>query len=172
MFAKAQYTFGEGCFPTTSGIESDMTFKSSLLLVITLLTVVSCSGQTNKTDDPIVLANGADPELENARKEAMSMLGYFITSMDQHSKDTLTEFYVKMDFVDKDEHEHMWVFVYRYEKDMFHGYLANVPTIVKNAVYGQPIEVRKSAIEDWMILDLRTDKREGAFSSKVLSTRK
>ena len=145
-----------------------MKFRIAIFLVFTSYVLISCGGQTNKTNDPIVYAKSGDPELEKAKLDALSNLDYFIKSFQSNSNDTIFEYYVKMDFIDNGEHEHMWLFVSKYVNDAFFGFLANEPEIVKNVKNGQPLEVTKDLIEDWVILDSRTGKKEGDYSSKVL----
>ena len=145
-----------------------MKTRIAIFLMFTSFVLISCSGQTNKTIDPIIYAESEDPELEKAKQEALSNLDYFIESFQSNPTDTIMEYYVKMDFIDNGEHEHMWVFVSKYENEEFSGYLANEPEIVKNLKNGQPLEVTKEQIEDWVILDTRTGKKEGDYSSKVL----
>lgn len=149
-----------------------MNIRILILLTITSFTLISCSGPTNnKTNDPndsIIYAKSGDPELEKVKQEALSNLEYFIKSFQSNSTDTIMQYYVKMDFIDNGEHEHMWVFVSKYENEEFFGFLANEPEIVKNVKNGQPLEVAKEFIEDWVIVDTRTGKKEGDYSTKVL----
>lgn len=145
-----------------------MNIRTIIFLSITSIVLISCSGKTDKSKDQIVYAESGDPELENAKQEALSNLDYFIKSFESNSNDTILEFYVKMDFIDNGEHEHMWIYVSKFANEKFFGFLANEPEIVKNVKIGQPLEVTKDLIEDWVILDSRTGKKAGDYSTKVL----
>ncbi len=108
-----------------------MKIRTAIFLAFTSFILISCDGQTNKTNDPIVYAKSGDPELEKAKQEALSNLDYFITSFQSNSNDTILEYYVKMDFIDNGEHEHMWVYVSKYANEEFYGFLANEPEIIE-----------------------------------------
>lgn len=148
-----------------------MKISTALFLVSISFVVISCSGQTSRTTDPIVYAEAQDPELEKAKQEAFAKLEYFIKSFQSNSNDTIFQYSVKMDFTDSGEHEHMWVFVNKFKNGAFIGYLGNEPQIVKNVQFGQQIKVDKDLIEDWLIMDTRTGNWEGGYSIKVLMNR-
>ena len=149
-----------------------MNIRTAIFLVITSLVLISCSGQTTKTNDPIVYAKSEDSELEKAKQDAIFNLDYFIKSFQSKSNDTIIQYSVKMDFTDSGEHEHMWILVNKFENGEFNGYLGNEPEIVKNVKIGQQIKIDKNLIEDWLIMDTRTGKWEGGYSIKVLMNRK
>jgi len=149
-----------------------MNIRTAIFLVITSFVLISCSGQTTKTNDPIVYAKSEDPELEKAKQDAIFNLDYFIKSFQSKSTDTIIQYSIKMDFTDNGEHEHMWILVNNFENGKFNGYLGNEPEIVKNVKIGQQIIIDKNLIEDWLIMDTRTGKWEGGYSIKVLMNRK
>ena len=65
----------------------------------------------------------------------------------------------------------MWIDLQKIENDQFIGYLGNEPQIVKNIKYRDPVSISKSQIEDWLIVDSRTNQYEGGFSAKVFLQR-
>jgi len=144
--------------------------RASYLLIVYLL-ILSCGRPSSKSYDPIVYAEADDPELLQARNEAIKSLDYFIDSFSKHQNDTIFNFSVKADFVDNGQHEHMWVDVEKIENDQFIGYLGNEPQIVKNLKYRDLVSINKSQIEDWLIVDSRTNQYEGGFSAKVFVKR-
>jgi uncharacterized protein YegJ (DUF2314 family) len=133
--------------------------------------LMSCGGQPTKTNDPVVYAESNDPELEQAKKDALNNLDYFIKSFNEHSNDTIFQYSIKADFIDYGQHEHMWVSLNKIDKEQFKGYLGNDPQIVKNIKYGDLITITKSQIEDWIIFDSKTNNMEGGYSVKVLQKR-
>lgn len=141
-------------------------------LFIAILLIVSCGRHSSKTNDPVVFAQADDPELEQARIEAINSLDYFIKSFSDHRSDSIFNFSVKADFVDNGQHEFMWIDLKKIENELFIGYLGNEPQIIKNVKYGELISIEKSQIEDWIIVDSGTNTWEGGFSVKVLMKRK
>jgi uncharacterized protein YegJ (DUF2314 family) len=145
--------------------------KKSFLLLITTCLLISCGGQTKKPDDPVVFAAANDPELEQAKKDALSTLNYFIKSFNSHSSDTTFSFSLKADFVDNGEHEHMWISLIKIENEKFQGFLGNEPQIIKNIKFGDLTIISKDQIEDWIIFNTKTNNFEGGYSAKVLQKR-
>jgi uncharacterized protein YegJ (DUF2314 family) len=148
-----------------------MKIEKTTLLLITTCFLISCSGQSTKSKDPIVYAQAKDPELEQAKRDAISTLDYFIKSFNSLSSDTTHHFSLKADFIDNGEHEHMWISLNRIENENFQGKLGNDPQIIKNIKYGDLVKITRDQIEDWIILDTKTNKWEGGFSAKVLQKR-
>lgn len=148
-----------------------MKTKNIFLLFFAFFTLMSCTGQTTKTNDPVLYAESDDPELEQARKDALNNLDYFIQSFNEHSNDTKFKYSLKADFIDNGQHEHMWVSLEIIDKEQFKGYLGNEPQIVKNVKFGELITITKSQIEDWLIFDTKTNNMEGGYSVKVLQKR-
>jgi uncharacterized protein YegJ (DUF2314 family) len=140
-------------------------------LFIGFLLLVSCGRSSSKGCDPVVYAEPDDPELLHARNEAIKSLDYFISSFSEHHNDTNLNFSIKADFLDNGQHEHMWIDLQKIENDQFIGYLGNEPQIVKNIKYRDPVSISKSQIEDWLIVDSRTNQYEGGFSAKVFLQR-
>ena len=69
-------------------------------LFIGFLLLVSCGRSSSKSYDPVVYAEPDDPELLQARNEAIKSLDYFISSFSEHHNDTNLNFSIKADFID------------------------------------------------------------------------
>jgi uncharacterized protein YegJ (DUF2314 family) len=148
-----------------------MTTKQAIYLLIMTCILISCSGQTTKSNDPVVYANANDPELDKAKQDALSKLDYFINSFNTHSNDTVYQYSLKVDFNDNGEHEHMWISLDKIDNGQFQGLLGNEPAIVKNIKLGDFVKITKDQIEDWIIFDTKTNNWEGGYSVKVLQNR-
>ena len=148
-----------------------MKIKQTIFLLIATCILISCSGQNTKSSDPVVYANAKDPELEKAKQDALSKLDYFINSFNVHSKDTTYQYSLKIDFIDNGEHEHMWISLNKIMNGQFQGLLGNDPQIIKNIKFGDIVKVTKDQIEDWIIMDTKTNTWEGGYSVKVLQKR-
>lgn len=143
--------------------------RSIYLFIVFLL--ISCGRPSSKSNDPVFYAEADDPELLQARDEALKSLDYFISSFSEHCSDSILNYCVKADFVDNGQHEHMWIDLEKIENDQFIGYLDNEPQMVKHVNYGDSISINKGQIEDWLIVDSRTNQYEGGFSAKVFQNR-
>jgi len=148
-----------------------MIINKTFMLLITTCILISCGGQSKKSNDPVVFAQGNDPELEQAKKDALSTFDYFIKSFNSHFTDTTYSFSLKADFTFNGEHEHMWISLNKIENDKFYGLLGNEPQIIKNIKYGDLVNISKDQIEDWIIFNTKTNNFEGGYSAKVLQKR-
>lgn len=148
-----------------------MIMQKTLLLLIATCFLISCGGQSTKSNDPVVYGQGNDPELEQAKKDALSTLDYFIKTFNYHSSDTTYHFSLKADFIDNGEHEHMWISLNKIENTKFQGLLSNEPQIIKNIKYGDLVTISRDQIEDWILLDTKTNNWEGGYSAKILQKR-
>jgi uncharacterized protein YegJ (DUF2314 family) len=131
----------------------------------------SCRGQSSKSDDPIIYAEAEDPELEKAKQGALSNLNIFIQSFNTHANDTILQYSLKADFIENDTHEHMWISLNKIENELYYGVLGNEPQLIKNIKYGDVVKITRSQIEDWLIVNTKTNDFEGGYSVKVLLKR-
>lgn len=143
--------------------------KKTTFLLLLLSFFLSCKEKTEKTVDPVVYAESNDRELENAKNQALSRLDYFINSFKKKNNDSTYIFSIKIDFVENDQHEHMWITIDRIENNKFFGVLDNDPETIKNYKLGDRITVKKEQIEDWAIMT--NNEMEGGYSVKVLQKR-
>ena len=148
-----------------------MKIRQIVFPLIIACVLISCNRQSPKSNDLIVQAPSQDPELEKAKQDALLNFDSFIKSYNTHSNDLNYYYYLKTDFIDDGEHEHMWILVNKIENERFEGTLDNEPITVKNVKFGDLIKITKDQIEDWIIVDTETDKQEGGYSVKVLNNR-
>ena len=146
-----------------------MTKTLKFLLVILIFS--ACMGTTQNSGDPVVYAEENDPELEQARQDALANLDDFLSLFEKYKTDTTKQFSIKTDFVENGEHEHMWVSVVESDSSHFRGYLGNDPQIVSNVSYGDWISVEHKDIEDWIIYHTLNDSMQGGYSVKVFQSR-
>jgi len=149
-----------------------MKTRQIIFLLIVACILISCNGQSTKLKNSVVYAESNDPELEKAKQDALLNLDNFIESYNAHSNDLVYEYYLKIDFIDNEEHEHMWVLVNKIENEQFEGVLSNEPQIIKNIKFGDLVKIKRDQIEDWIIMNTETDEMEGGYSVKVLQNRK
>ena len=148
-----------------------MKIKLFILALVISCFFISCNGQSKKSEVPVVYAEANDPELEKAKQEALSTLNQFISSFEKYSKTTKYQYFLKTDFVDNGSHEHMWISINKIDKGTFYGVLDNDPEIVKNIKAEDTVQITKEQIEDWLILNNKTNEMEGGYSEKVFEKR-
>jgi uncharacterized protein YegJ (DUF2314 family) len=74
-------------------------------------------------------------------------------------------FWVKAPFAEGAELEHLWIRVEALEGDAILGQVASEPRHAKRLAYGEPVEVERERISDWMFL--RGDEPVGFFGSRI-----
>lgn len=109
-----------------------------------------------------------DPEMVAAIKKAQSTLPAFVKELQAHST-TRRYLLVKAQFVDGSVSEHIWIADLTIDGDLFRGVLADEPKDIKHLKFKQSVNVSKSQISDWMIVENGTVK--GAFTTRVLRNR-
>lgn len=85
-------------------LKNAMRTEQILYFLFAVCLLVSCGHQPINPADPVVFAKAEDPELEKAKKEAVSKLDYFIESFRAHERDTTYHYSLKADFIEKGEH--------------------------------------------------------------------
>jgi uncharacterized protein YegJ (DUF2314 family) len=146
----------------------NMKYYLSFLFVALLF---SCNTKRQNADDPLVYAEANDPELEQAKNDALAKLDYFINSFNAHPNDSTRFYSVKADFVEDETHEHMWIELSYIEGDQFKGVLGNDPENLTHLQMGDTITISRKDIEDWIITDDNSEDFEGGFSIKVFQKR-
>ncbi len=95
----------------------------------------------------------------------------FVNSLKKNGADHKNfRFIVKSDFVEQDNHEHMWSQVYICDNDVFKAVFIDSPFTVKNIKTGEKILIKKSDIEDWVIYK-NGAKVAGDFSEDYLNSK-
>lgn len=108
-----------------------------------------------------------DKEMEAAIQKAEDSLDEFIAELkDRRGR----EFSVKSPFqTDSGKYEHLWVMDVVYANGKFKGTLGNNPLDIKSLRVGDPVEVDRNDVSDWIIMD--GEKMSGGFTVDVLMKR-
>lgn len=117
-----------------------------------------------EVEDPIEYRDKKDPQVISARKRAQEELPSFKASLILNSGKKGYSYFIKTDFVEKGEHEHMWVRINELELDGFHGTLENTPQIIKKLKFGDKVIVKEKNVEDYLFSDGK--KNYGGYSVK------
>lgn len=98
-------------------------------------------------------------EMQHAIKAARARVGDFIAVLESNGADSYS---VKVAITDGPQTEHFWLSELSYENGVFSGNLDGEPSVVKNVHAGQPWEVKKDEISDWMYVI--GEKAHGGFT--------
>ena len=123
-----------------------------------------------KSAEDVVANLSVDDEvLQSYQEKAAEGIAYLIDFMNDHEKDDeLFQYAVKVKFEEDGNAEHMWVQVNEFSEGYFIGKLANKPSTMKLIKYGDPVNVLKADVEDWVLRDLLTNTKVGGFSSQYI----
>ncbi|RFZ95300.1 DUF2314 domain-containing protein [Mucilaginibacter conchicola] len=103
---------------------------------------------------------------------AQSKIAEFVNAVKVHGTDYKNyHLMVKSDFVEGDEHEHMWTQVYAYRNGSFDGVFVDKPFAIKKIKTGQRLTIKQADIEDWVIYDANDVKIAGGFSLEYLGSK-
>jgi uncharacterized protein YegJ (DUF2314 family) len=75
----------------------------------------------------------------------------------------------KVEMVEGDSREHMWVTHLRLQDGVLHGKLDNDPVLLREVKAGDPVRVSPDSISDWMAVDRAAVC--GGFTTRVLAPR-
>ena len=145
------------------------------LLILSILTLVTCSnGQNDKPSfDNMVSLSTEDENLRRFKDTAQKHIDYLIAFMNENEKrDTVFEYFVKSNFQDGTQNEHMWSFVTDFKDGYFIGTLSNDPGILKSIKEGDSVRILKKDVEDWILNDYLTGTKVGGFSQEYLEKTK
>lgn len=142
------------------------------LIVLFLLICGQGFCQTNSTKSDnyssVSLAKD-DPKFLALKDTEQAHLQIFIDSLALHGLDSANyRFGVKSDFVEKDDHEHMWSDVMSYDGKDFKGFFIDSAFVIKNIKTGDKVIINPKDIEDWSIYNLLTGKTTGNYSEMYL----
>lgn len=112
-----------------------------------------------------------DPGFLALKDTAQKHIGLFIDSIKMHKSDTNYIFTIKSDFVDGDIHEHMWSQVNKYNGEKFLGIFADSAYQVHNIKPKDPVKIKETDVEDWIIYDKLHDNVTGNFSEDYLRSK-
>ena len=106
------------------------------------------------------------------KAKAQNRIDEFIEAVNKYGKDVGNyRLVVKSDFVENDEHEHMWSQIVMYNNGVFAGVFIDSPFKLKKIKTGQKVSVKKSDIEDWIIYNSKNEKIAGYFSEEYLKAK-
>lgn len=106
-----------------------------------------------------------DPQMNAAIETARKSVDTFIAVL-KSPKPGQIEFSVKMEFIDGEDSEHMWLTPVSFDGKNFQGTVSNDPRDVRTVKLGQKVSVAPDQISDWMYID--NGKLVGGFTSRVL----
>jgi uncharacterized protein YegJ (DUF2314 family) len=145
------------------------------LFFFILISVIftGCKNQSNQSKNyqsvPLPINDSTFIALKDT---AQSHINVFIDSLNVHSKQLKKyNFLVKSDFVDGNEHEHMWSWIFNYKNGVFNGVFADSAYKIKNIKYMDTVAIPKKDVEDWFIKSFVTGKITGNFSEKYLKSK-
>jgi uncharacterized protein YegJ (DUF2314 family) len=115
----------------------------------------------------IVMREQHDPELLQAKEEALKQWPKFLDAFSKKTKDQ--SFYVKTCLSDGAKSEHFWISVQSMNGKIINGKIDNDPYSVKGFYLGQPLQVRVDDIEDWLYYEGK--ERRGGFTMTVFMRR-
>jgi len=148
----------------------------NLLFILLLFVITGVYGQQTKVENNVVYKSVPLPK-DDARflalkRTAQKYLPQFIDSLQKHGGDAEGyRFVVKSDFVEGDNHEHMWSEVVGYSNGVFKAIFIDSPFTLKNVKLGDKISIKQTDVEDWAVHNLRSKKITGEFSEKYLNSK-
>lgn len=144
-----------------------------LYLVLLLLLICAhgfCQTKTSGSGNYRSISLPKDDSTFLALKDtAQAHLQTFIDSLNIHGRDTANyRFGVKSDFVENDNHEHMWSLILSYNKGSFKGIFIDSAFDLKHIKTGDKVTINRAAIEDWSVYNKVTGKTIGYYSEMYL----
>jgi uncharacterized protein YegJ (DUF2314 family) len=114
-------------------------------------------------DDKVTMVDKDDPDMLAAFAKARSETDNFIAIMIAGTGDSYS---VKVAVTDNGQTEYFWLDGLTYANGVFSGTIDNDPELVKNVKMGQPINVKKEDIYDWLYM--KDGKMYGNYTVRVL----
>ena len=146
--------------------------RIAVSLFIFAVLIAGCKNHNKSKEYRVATLSKDDSTFLALKDTAQKKLKIFIDSLDAHGKDyTHYTFLIKSDFVEGDNHEHMWSRIYERNNDVFKGIFIDSAYEVKNIKTGDTVAIDKNEIEDWSINNKLTGKTIGEFSIKYLKSK-
>lgn len=146
----------------------------SVFIAVMLLVALGCgSSNPDETvyregESPVSMVQSDDPEMARAIAKARETVDDFIAELGKPPRGR--EFAVKVPLPTPDGNtEHIWADTVSYQDGKFSAKLANEPLNLPGRKLGDPVEVRREDISDWMIMD--GEQMIGAYTAKLLMER-
>ena len=129
-------------------------------LLILFLIIQSCSTRTNNQDDwgknNIRSFEVDDPNVARAMKAAQDSLGFYIDYYNRFHGERNYRFFLKKNFEDDGEFEHMWSKPIELNERGFTCILDNEPNGLRNYKLGDTLQIDFEDIEDFIIVTADT----------------
>ncbi|UPT66648.1 MAG: DUF2314 domain-containing protein [Sphingobacteriales bacterium JAD_PAG50586_3] len=143
-----------------------------ILSVLVILSCVSCnnkSAEKEKVVDKVVRVQDEDIAINNAIAKAKSTLPLFDKALNSTNED-FTDFAIKAEYVEDDEHEHIWLNNISKAKGFYYGTINNTPESITYIKLGDRVKVNVNDISDWVYYD-KNDKAVGGYTIRVFRSR-
>ncbi len=143
-------------------------------LFLTICTHAFCQIKTSGSGNYNSVGLPKDDSTFLALKDtAQAHLQTFIDSVKIHGRDTMNyEFMIKSEFVENDDHEHMWSLILSYDKGNFKGIFIDSAFDIKNIKTGDKISIKRADVEDWSFYNKITGKKMGYYSEMYLEEKR
>jgi uncharacterized protein YegJ (DUF2314 family) len=153
-----------------------ITMKQLSLTGLFFLLVINLLAQNTKVENsveyPSISLAPEDSTFLALKDTAQKHLPQFISSLFKSGfKPENFTFLVKSDFEEAGVHEHMWSQVSIYKDGSFFGIFIDSPFDLKKIKTGDSVFIKRDAVEDWIITDVKTGKETGYFSKKYLHSK-
>jgi uncharacterized protein YegJ (DUF2314 family) len=137
---------------------------------ILALLIAGCSnsppeGMMGTADDPMVLVQGGDPEMEQARNTARARLPEFWAIYDNPAGEE-EDLALKVEISDAGGTEFFWASPIEKRDGKIYGIINNDPNIVESVEFGDEVEIPEDKIADWMYM--KAGKMHGNFTMRPL----
>ncbi|HBG77962.1 MAG TPA: hypothetical protein DDW84_03810 [Phycisphaerales bacterium] len=125
-----------------------------ILTIIVIIAIVTQYFENNRVDfggtdkDPIFTVSKDNELVNTAIDDARNSIDTLITEIKKGENNFLPS--VKVKITDKGQVEYMWLSELKYENGIFSGKIDNDPETVKTVYYGDPWQVNKGEICDWI----------------------
>lgn len=148
----------------------------NILLVLLMFMASGAFCQQTKVENDVeyraVSLEADDRRFLALKDTAQKHMPEFMDNLKKHGADYPNyNFVVKSDFVDGDQHEHMWSQIVGYSNGVFKAIFIDSPFSLKNIKTGDKVSIKKGDVEDWLIYDKKNKPLAGGFSKKYLNSK-
>ncbi len=147
----------------------------TVLSILLVIIGIKSFGQTkpyNNANYQSVKLEKNDKEFLRLKDSAQKHLPEFLDLLKKHGSDLDNyRFVVKSEFVEKEEHEHMWSQVVGYNNEILKGVFIDSAFTLKDIKTGDTVSIKKASVEDWAVFQGQ-ERIAGDFSDKYLNSKK
>jgi uncharacterized protein YegJ (DUF2314 family) len=143
-----------------------------LISAIVLAAAAACDRSTveRAERDEVTHMASEEPAMRKAFEQARSSLDDFLRVAASPQEGT-SDYALKVAISDGRNTEYFWVNRFTNTGDVFTGYLANEPRLVKRYKQGERFQFDRKQIVDWTYIDNRTNRMMGNFTACALLTK-